>query len=76
MRHVLSVSMPGEMVSHITKKAKKLGLSISAYMQRLVMHDELLISEDELLEDIRITERERRAGKLHLLRSIDDLDKA
>lgn len=74
MRSVLSVSLPAEIVSSIQAKAKKLGMSVSAMLKQMWEFQSTCISEEELLEDCRIAEREKKAGTLRKLRSFDDLD--
>lgn len=76
MRSVLSLSLPADMVASIQAKAKKLGISVSAMMKQIWEFQSTLISEDEILEDCRIAEREKRAGTLRKLRSFNDLDRS
>lgn len=75
MRAVLSVSMPTATLRRLKKKAKDKEMTVSAYLVRLVDEDEHLISEEELLEDIRVSEKEIREEKGVILRSDDDIKK-
>ncbi len=75
MRSVLSLSLPADIVASIQAKAKKLGISVSSMMKQVWELQSTLISDDELLEDCRIADREKKAGTLKRLRSFDDLDR-
>jgi len=75
MRSVLSISIPPKKLKALKKKAKKDGITISAYVLRIIDEEEHMISEEELLEDIRIGEKEFREGKGVVLRSDDDIAK-
>ena len=57
------------------KVAKKAGLTISAYIQHMFTFQQNLISEEELLEDIRAGEKAYEKGEVKVLKSVDDLDK-
>ncbi len=73
MRTVIPVSFPPDKAKSLKKKAKKAGMTTSAYVLHLYINEEHLISEDELLEHAKIAEQERKAGKLKLLKSFKDL---
>ncbi len=74
MRSVLSISIPPKKLSVLKKRAKSEGMTISAYILRFVDEEEKMISEEELLEDIRISEQEYRDGKCKVLRSDADVE--
>jgi Arc/MetJ-type ribon-helix-helix transcriptional regulator len=58
----------------IKQKTKKRGFdSVSDYIKNLVVADEDLISEEELLEDIRRGEEDYKKGKVIRADSIADL---
>lgn len=63
MRKVLSVSVTDVLEKEIKKKTKKRGFdSVSDYIKSLVIADDNLISEEELLEDIRKGEEDYKKG--------------
>lgn len=74
MRSVLSISLPEDIAASIQAKAKKLGISVSSMMKQMWEYQSACISEEELLEDIRIGEKEYRDGKCAVLRSEEDID--
>lgn len=76
MRSVLSLSLPADVARSIQEKAKKLGISVSALMKQIWELQCTFISEEELLEDCRIADREKKTGTLKKLRSFDDLDRS
>ncbi len=64
MRHVTSLSLPARDSEAIKKQAKQRGFkSLSAYVKHLVELDKEIISEKELLRNVRETRKEYRAGK-------------
>lgn len=76
MRDILSISMPEETIQLIKRKVKKRGFSsISAYIRLLVESDadEDLISEKELLEIIKESEADFKAGRCVAAKSLLDL---
>ena len=75
MRSVLSFSMSADLVTFIQKTAKAMKISASEYAQRVFESQRALISEEELLEDIRIGEEEYRTGKCKVLRTKKDIEK-
>ena len=74
MRNVVSVSLPSDALGYLNKRTSETGLSTSAYMLRLLKHDEKLISEEELLEMCKQAEEEYRKGNCITLRTDDDID--
>ena len=75
MRSVLSISLPAEMVASIQERAKELGISVSLLMKRMWERQSTFITEEELLEDCRIAEKEYRKGKCKVLRTKKDIEK-
>ncbi len=76
MRKVLSISITDVLEKEIKQKTKKKGfLSVSEYIKSLVVSDEDLISEKELLEDIRVGREEYKKGKFVKAKSLADLVK-
>jgi len=75
MREILSLSLPAKLKKLAMQRARERGFgSVSAYIKKLLLEDDDLISEKELLEDIRIAEKEHAEGKLKTLEtSILDL---
>ena len=73
MRSVLSISISPVAVRRIKKRAKAKGMTVSAYLVRLADVEETMISEEELMEDIRQGEEDRRQGKGTILRSDEDV---
>jgi hypothetical protein len=73
MRSILSLSLPAETIADLSRKAKKMGLSVSAYVRRLLEHEELLISEEELAQRAAQAHENYVAGKVEELSSFDDL---
>ncbi len=74
MRQVLSLSLPLQTTKELKKSSKQKGFtSVSSYIKYLFEADQDLISEEELLEDIRIAEKEYKAGKTIKANSIADL---
>jgi len=64
MRQVLSLSLPQEATKEIKIVAKQRGYaSVSSYVKYLFESDKDLISEKELLEDVKQAEKEYKAGK-------------
>jgi len=65
MRKVLSISVTDVLERDIKQKTKKRGFnSVSDYIKNLVVADEDLISEEELLEDIRRGEEDYKKGNV------------
>ncbi len=74
MRAILSLSIPPKKLASLKKRAKNNRMTISAYVMRVINEEEHLMSEEELLQDIRIGEKEYREGKCAVLRSDKDID--
>lgn len=75
MRQVLSVSLPGDIISDIKKRVKNNGFnSVSEYFKYLFKMDtEDVISAEELMEDVKQARKEYKEGKLSTLKSLKDL---
>lgn len=75
MRQVLSVSLPGGVISDIKKRVKNNGFnSVSEYFKYLFKMDtENVISEKELLEDIKQARKEYKEGRTIKADSLADL---
>ncbi|MCK5211754.1 hypothetical protein KAJ89_03560 [Candidatus Parcubacteria bacterium] len=75
MRQVLSISLPGSMIKNIKQRVKNEGFnSVSEYFKYLFKMDtEDVISEEELLKNIKQARKEYKEGKLKTLKSIKDL---
>lgn len=66
MRSVLSISIPPKKLAALKKRAKNEGMTISAYTIHLLDESETMISEDELLSDIRENRKDIAAGKYRM----------
>jgi len=75
MRQILSISMPMETINAIKKRVKKSGFnSISEYFKYLFsMDNNNIISEKELLAEIKQAREEYKKGKTIKANSIADL---
>ena len=74
MRQVLSLSLPQSATKEIKILSKKRGFdSVSAYVKYLITLDKDLISDDELLEDIKLGQKEYRQGKTIIVKSMVEL---
>ncbi|MBU1179554.1 hypothetical protein KJ885_01280 [Patescibacteria group bacterium] len=74
MRQVLSLSLPQSATKEIKDLSKKRGFdSVSAYVKYLITLDKDLISEEELLEDIKIGQKEYKQGKTVVAKSMAEL---
>lgn len=72
MRSILTLSLPPDVLASLKRKAKHAGTSVSAYVRRLVVHEEHLISEEELLQKSKKALREYRKGNYKVLKSFED----
>lgn len=75
MRQVLSISLPENLVKQIKNRVKNKGFnSVSEYFKHLFEEDSNnIISEKELLADIKQAEAEYAQGKTIKAESISDL---
>lgn len=71
----MSISLPAEKKTEIEKRAKKAGKTVSAYIMQLVDFEINMISEDELVEMVKQTEKAYKNGKAKKLKSLADLMK-
>lgn len=64
MRQVLSISLPQQATKEIKSLSKKRGFdSVSSYIKHLVELDKNIISEEELLKDIKQGRKDYKNGK-------------
>ncbi|MCK9446329.1 hypothetical protein M0Q50_05500 [bacterium] len=76
MRKVLSISITDTLEKEIKRKTKLRGFSsVSDYIKNLLVIDDELISEEELLEDIKSGEKDYKEGKVIKAKSLADLAK-
>lgn len=76
MRKVLSISTTEIMEKKVKQNAKKNGFSnISAYVNYLFSMNDDMISEEELLNDIKSAQDDYKKGKFIKAKSIADLVK-
>ncbi|MFA5208025.1 MAG: hypothetical protein WC428_05200 [Candidatus Paceibacterota bacterium] len=76
MRKVLSISITDTLEKEIKRKTKLRGFdSVSDYIKSLLAIDDDLISEEELLEDIRVGQEDYKKGRIIRAKSIADLIK-
>jgi Arc/MetJ-type ribon-helix-helix transcriptional regulator len=74
MRKVLSVSLSSDLEKKIKSKTKKKGFdSVSSYIKYLISIDNDLISEEELLEEVKRAEKEYEKGDFIKAKSMADL---
>ncbi len=76
MRKVLSISITDTLEKEIKQRTKKRGFnSVSDYIKSLLVVDEDLISEEELLEDIKSGQEDYKKGRVIKAKSVADLFK-
>ncbi|HNP79472.1 MAG TPA: CopG family transcriptional regulator [Candidatus Pacearchaeota archaeon] len=74
MRKVLSISLPHDLDNKIKSNTKKKGFdSVSSYIKYLISVDDDLISEEELLKEVELSEKEYEKGKAIKAKSMADL---
>lgn len=74
MRQVLSLSLSEQITKEIKKNSKQRGFkSVSSYIKYLFELDKNLISENELLNSIKVARKEYKQGKSIKANSIADL---
>lgn len=74
MRAVLSISIPPKKLAALKKRAKSEGMTISAYVIHRIDDEENMISEEELLEDIRESEKDFAAGRFTTIGPDDKIE--
>ncbi len=74
MRSVLSISIPTATLRSLKKKAKDKEMTVSAYIVRLIVEEEHLISEEELLEDIGQGREDFKAGRCRVMGPNDKIE--
>lgn len=75
MRATVTLSFPADLLKELKKTAKRAGLSVSTYVQKMFSFQRNLISEEELLEDIRIGKYEAERGDTIPLGTDEDIEK-
>ncbi len=73
MRTILSISFPADKAAKMKKKAKRAGLTPSAYLLRLYLNEEHLITEDELLQYAKEAEDDLKHGRCTVLKTKADI---
>ncbi len=74
MRSVLSISLPPKKLAFIKKRAKSEGMTVSAYVIQKIDEEEHMISEAELLEDIRQGRKDFKEGKCRVMGPDDKIE--
>lgn len=75
MRSILTLSLPADMMASLKKKAGKAGMSVSAYVRRIIIFEEEgLISEDDLQQRAHEAKKSYDGGNVKELQSFKDLD--
>lgn len=74
MRDTITLSFPADLLKELRKAAKKAGISVSGYVQKMFSFQHDLISEEELLEDLRSARKDRAKGNVKELHHVDELD--
>ena len=74
MREVLSISGPKATIKKMKNRAKMNDMSVSAWVIRIAEEEFDMISEQELLEDIRVGEAEIRLGSCPVLSTAAAVD--
>lgn len=75
MRAILTLSLPADLLAGLKKRAISAGMSVSAYVRRIVEHESHLITEGELLARWKRARKNYRAGKVHVFNATDDFCK-
>ena len=74
MRKVLSISLSSELENNIKSNTKAKGFdSVSAYIKYLISVGNDLISEEDLLEEVKKAEKEYKQGDFIRTKSLSDL---
>lgn len=73
MRTVLTLSVTDEQKKKIKKRAKKAGLTVSAFVIQSIGIEEKAISKDELLIMVDQSRKDYREGKTTILENPEDL---
>lgn len=74
MRSVLSLSIPPKKLALLKKRAKDEGMTISAYVIHKIDEEEHMISEEELLVDIRQGRKDFKEGKCRVMGHADKIE--
>ena len=73
MRSILTISLPKKDKDVLTRRAKKAGKTVSAYIKSILDLEQNLISEDELVEICRQAQKEYDQGKAIKAKSLAEL---
>jgi len=75
MRSVLSISISPKKLAALKKKVKAEGITVSAYFIRMIDEDmEHVISEEELLEDLKQGEKDLAEGRYRTMGPNDNIE--
>ncbi|MBP7114060.1 MAG: hypothetical protein KBA40_01255 [Candidatus Peribacteraceae bacterium] len=74
MRSVLSISIPPKKLAALKRRAKREGMTISAYALRIFDAEEQFISEEELLRDIEQGRKDFKEGKCTVMGPNDKIE--
>ncbi|MDP2642752.1 MAG: hypothetical protein Q8P62_02840 [Candidatus Peregrinibacteria bacterium] len=69
----MSISLPSEKKAELEKRAKKAGKTVSSYVMYLADLEKNMISEDELVEIVKLSEAAYKAGKTKVVSSLSEL---
>ncbi len=74
MRNIISISLQENSVKHLRNTAKKRGFkSVSAYVRYVLKNDDEVISEKELVRNVKESRKEYKKGKSIRSKTIADL---
>ena len=74
MRSTVTISLPEDMLKDLKKSAKKAGLSVSEFFQKMFTHQKEFLTEDELLERSKEAMQHYRSGNSTVLTSADEIE--
>ena len=75
MRSILTLSLPADLLADLKRKARSAGVGVSAYIRKMLEHEQHLVTEDELLARWKRARKNYREGKVHVLHGSDDFRK-
>ena len=74
MRSVLSISIPPKKLKVLKKKAENNGMTVSAYVLRILDEEDHMISEEEFLKDLRQGEKDLANGNYRTMGPDDAIE--
>jgi len=75
MRSVLSISIPPKKLAALKKRVKQQGTTVSAYLMRMVDEEiEYVITEEELLKDLKKSEEDLARGRYRTMGPNDNIE--